>query len=175
VNYWGRLIKAFLGIMDQPGTERPSPSSILKGLGWLFEPAVYLGTGGQWKLRRTWCYIPFIEDPIMVPLGVPNTNSEDPIFDEKHTLLYLQPANNDDLTIMVNWLAAQWFADPMTGANIIAYWTDIYRVHRLTDIIQTPSGRRWRFTGSNNTGISDPILAEDKDIKMVVAMICYGS
>lgn len=134
------------------------------------------------RIQKDYLTIPFTLDPYGYTYPIPNSKSEDPLFDQEHHLLYLDGATAGDHALMVEWLANEWLHPPAgckPRANLIYY--DIpgraRAIHRLVKIDVVKGVRYWTFRGDNNflgfILLNDAYKAKDENIRWLCATIVY--
>lgn len=130
--------------------------------------------------------IPFTKSPRILPImEIPDTNSMDGVMDKGNNPLYIEPVDDENHQILVNWLAEEFTLGKNTkwkegGANDCVYRImenpldhprDFskshkqygYAIHRIWKVGYDAKGRWWRFKGINNPS-ADPYLVRDFNI-----------
>mgnify|MGYP001558852107 CR=1 FL=1 len=123
--------------------------------------------------------IPFTRHPNLIPImDIPDTNSMDGYMDIGHNPLYIEPANEANHKIMLDWLEEQFYntkgmlaadcvyrvmANPQDNPKDFSRPALFYAIHRIKDIGQDKDGRFWRFKGINNSS-TDPYKVRDRNI-----------
>ena len=123
--------------------------------------------------------IPFITDPHLIPLmEIPNTNSMDGLFDTGNNNLMLQPADDENHKIMVDWIAQTWVLSKGLQTVDCVYRVMVredddplnflkshlwYAIHRLIQVGTDGEGRYFLFKGFHSPR-NDPYKARDRNI-----------
>jgi len=156
------LRKFFMGTVDVP-----SPSDIVPR-----ESIYHLENTGMVHIDLNRLNIPLTKPPRVYIPSVPNTDSEDPIFDIGHNTILIAGADEEDHRILIEWLAEQWRQNPRTAANIIVYQMDggYPYIHRIVAMGEDAEGRYWRLRGDNNFR-RDPYKVRDRHIRW----LCIGT
>ena len=158
-------------LFGQSGIERPSPADIVPTSSITVD-------GSKLIVDYSKTNIPFTKPPKLIPsLEIPNSNSMDGLFDTGHNENYLEPADEDNHKIMVDWIAEQY---EMTGGmlacdcvyRIMQSLQDdpsdftkphlFYAIHRVYDV-DNDGERYFTFKGINNSK-PDPYKVRDKNI-----------
>jgi len=131
--------------------------------------------------------IPFTKPPKVLRYGMLDTNSMDGVVDIGHNVIYLEPVDEENHTIMVNWIADQFLSsNGMLAADcvyrVMANEDDdpydmlklhnFYAIHRLHEVSFDGQGRKFKFKGANNPS-PDPYWARDFNILWIMSQIIY--
>lgn len=156
------------------GVEKPSPADIVKQASILADNQL-----SRIIIDVSQLNIPFTKPPRILPImEIPDTGSMDGLFDYGNNNLYIEPADETDHQIMVDWIAQTWLssqglqtvdavtrimvneADDPSDYSKVAKW---YAIHRLIEVGSDAQGRYFWFAGINNPE-RDPYPARDKNI-----------
>ena len=144
----------------------PSASDIFKQELNPLSNAFYYDQYRIWRVKREYLNIPFKQDPDAWYSTIPDTNSQDPVFDAEHNNIYIKGHTPSDHKMMVLWIAKEWLDKQM--ANILVYRLEnypyTYSVHRLYTIEHKNGERLWWLKGDNPYLFKDPIPAKDNEI-----------
>ena len=159
------------------GIEKPSPPDIVKRTAITVDDAT-----SRLTLQFDQLNIPFTKPAkTLHVMEIPDTNSMDGLFDYGNNNLYLEPADEENHKIMVDWIAKQWLdSKGLLAADVVyrimandadapsdfsypfkpSLW---YAIHRLVEVGTDAEGRFFWLAGINNLG-RDPYMARDKNL-----------
>lgn len=156
------------------GAEKPSPADIVPQAS-----IVPNNDAHKYVIDMNNLNIPFTSPPKLLNImEIPDTNSMDGIFDMGNNNLYIEPADQVNHGIMVDWLAQKWLSSQGLTTVDCVYrimvneaddprdFTKSYRwyaIHRLVEVGTDEHGRFFWFAGVNNLN-RDPYPARDKNI-----------
>ena len=154
------------------GLEKPSPPDIVK-------LNALSAVNTTFTLDFSLLNIPFTKPAKrLVIMGIPNTGSMDGAMDYGHNNLYLEPADEENHKIMVDWIAKQWqdsqgmlasdcvyrvMVNPNANPKDFSKPDKWYAIHRLIEVGNDSEGRYFWFGGINNQA-RDPFPARDVNI-----------
>ena len=161
-----------------PNYEFPSPSDIVPKSNIKVSN---LYNASQVTIDYTTLNIPFTKYPrILYIMDIPDTNSMDGLMDYGHNPLYIEPADEENHTLLCDWLAYEFESSNQLLANDCVYRimvdeTDppsdftkpylFYAIHRIHQIFYKDGVRYWVFKGINPAiKTVDPYIAQDKNI-----------
>lgn len=167
-------------LSSQFGTyERPSPSDIVP------EDSISV-VGSRVMIDCSHLNVPFTHPPRLYPtIMIPDTNSMDGIFDYGNNILYIEPADEENHHLMVEFVAREW--KDKGNANDCVYRMMqntqddpkdfskpylFYAIHRIFKVSSDSQGRYFIFKGINNP-CADPYRARDKNILWLSGGIIY--
>jgi hypothetical protein len=125
--------------------------------------------------------IPFTRSPKIYPkVMIPDTNSMDGIADYGNNFIYIEPADEENHKIMVDWIAQKWLDSKGLDTCDCVYriprdWSkpaQVYAIHRIKKVAFDNHGRYFIFKGVNNLW-SDPLPARDENILYLSAGVIY--
>ena len=166
------LSKLFSGTIERPSPSDIVPKDNITVVDW--EDTTQIVIDYEKPLN-----IPFtIRPKILNIMGIPDTNSMDGLMDYGHNPLYIEPANEANHQIMVDWLALEFLTSKGMLANDCVYrvmvdsnddprdFTKpslIYAIHRIYKVGADAIGRYFEFKGINNP-TKDPFKARDHNL-----------
>jgi len=127
-----------------PGMERPSPAGVIS-----FSDLSLSRDRGTLTVKKSGMIFSALKD----------TNSMDPLFDTRHTLIMTEDFEKNNLIV----------------GDIVSYHAGSgrYIVHRIQEITQDSEGRLYTLLGDNNAGQRDSFLVRNEHIKYLVVGIIY--
>ena len=171
-----RLACALCQALSQPKQtiDVPSPSDIV--------PASSIDEkDGQFIIDTKRLNVPFTTEPNLVPIMmIPDTNSMDGVMDYGHNLMLVHPANEENDSIMTDWLAKEWIDSKGMLANdvvarIPADWElpfTYYVIHRIHKVDTDAQGIYFILKGINNP-TPDGIKLRVDNIKFLSLGVIY--
>ena len=176
------IISSLINILRQfEGTiERPSPPDIVP------ESSINI-VDSNLIVDYSRLNAPFTKPPKVLKYGMLDTNSMDGLVDIGHNVIYLEPVDEANHQIMVDWIADQFVSSNGLLAADCVYrimadgdddpydmlkphaW---YAIHRVCNVGADEGGRFFEFKGVNNPR-KDNYKARDKNILWVMSAILY--
>ena len=182
------LIEFLQRLFMASGVERPSPSDIVPKDNI---KVVNYYNAASINIEYSPLYIPFTKEAKILPImDIPDSNSMGGVMDYGHNPLYIQPADEENHKIMVDWLAEEFIGSKGLLANDCVYrimenpsddpkdfskihkW---YSIHRLWKVGSDAEGRYFIFKGVNpkTNPRPDPYKARDKNIMFLNTGVIY--
>ena len=156
------------------GVEKPSIADIVQQTGILADNYTK-----KYIIDVRQLNISFTSPPKLLPImEIPDTGSMDGLFDYGNNNLYIEPTDEANHTIMVEWIAKQWLdskglqtvdavsrimvneGDEPNDFSKPHLW---YVIHRLVEVGTDARGRFFWFAGINNLN-RDPYPCRDRNL-----------